>query len=48
VYRYDPQTKNIEIIGEGFNMPNGICFSDDEEYLYITDTGFFDGVSNTY
>ena len=27
------------IVASDFNMPNGICFSPDEKYLYVADSG---------
>jgi len=37
VYRFNPKTNNIRAVADGFGRPNGICFSPDEETLYITD-----------
>ncbi|QRM31017.1 SMP-30/gluconolactonase/LRE family protein [Microvirga sp. VF16] len=39
VYRIDPQTGNISIVGDDFVRPNGIAFSPDETCLYVADTG---------
>jgi gluconolactonase len=41
IYRYDPEDGDIRAIADGLGKPNGLCFSPDEETLYITDT---DGV----
>ncbi|KAI9729551.1 MAG: hypothetical protein M1834_006747 [Cirrosporium novae-zelandiae] len=39
VYRFDPQTRNVRVMADGFERPNGICFSPDEMIVYVTDTG---------
>ena len=39
VFRYDPKTKQLNIAADDFEMPNGLAFSPDEKYLYISDTG---------
>jgi gluconolactonase len=38
VYRFDPATKDVRVIADGFGRPNGITFSPDEKTVYITDT----------
>ena len=38
VYRFDPAIGDLRVMADGFGMPNGICFSPDEEVTYITDT----------
>jgi gluconolactonase len=38
VYRIDP-TGAIEVVLTDFNCPNGLCFSPDEQRLYVADTG---------
>jgi gluconolactonase len=38
VYRYDPSTKDVRVIADGFGRPNGISFSPDEKTAYISDT----------
>jgi len=38
VYRYDPTTKAIRAVADGFVRPNGICFSPDQLVVYVTDT----------
>ncbi|KAJ4350406.1 uncharacterized protein N0V89_009027 [Didymosphaeria variabile] len=43
VYRFDPKTKDIRVVADGFGKPNGICFSPDEQTVYITDTDFVRG-----
>jgi gluconolactonase len=39
VYRLDPNTHEISVVGGDMDKPNGICFSPDEKKLYIVDTG---------
>ncbi len=39
VYRFDPASSALTIVGEGFDRPNGIAFSPDEKTIYISDTG---------
>lgn len=41
IYRFDPESGDIRAMADGIAMPNGLCFSPDEQTLYITDT---DGV----
>lgn len=36
VYRYDPNTKSVRAMADGFDRPNGICFSPDEMVVYVT------------
>lgn len=43
VYRFEPETKNIRAVADGFVRPNGLCFSPDLRVLYITDTGAIHG-----
>lgn len=43
VYRYDPVTKGIRAVADGFGHPNGLCFSPDEKIMYITDTSRVNG-----
>ncbi|CAG8225614.1 unnamed protein product [Penicillium salamii] len=38
VYRYDPATKDVRVVADGFGRPNGIAFSPDQKVVYITDT----------
>jgi gluconolactonase len=38
VYRYDPVTKDVRVVADGFGRPNGISFSPDEKTVYISDT----------
>ncbi len=39
VYRYEPETENIELVADDFDGPNGIAFSPDERRLYVSETG---------
>jgi gluconolactonase len=38
VYRFDPVTKDVRVVADGFGRPNGITFSPDQKIVYITDT----------
>jgi gluconolactonase len=39
VYRIDGQTGEVTVVADDFVRPNGLCFSPDEQLLYIVDTG---------
>jgi gluconolactonase len=39
VYRIDPKTGEVRIVADDFERPNGIAFSPDEKFLYVSDTG---------
>ena len=39
VYRIDPRDGRIHAVAQDFHKPNGICFSPDEDLVYIADTG---------
>ncbi|MEB3264863.1 MAG: SMP-30/gluconolactonase/LRE family protein [Synechococcus sp.] len=39
VYRLNPETGEAQVVAEGIEKPNGLCFSPDYSRLYITDTG---------
>jgi gluconolactonase len=39
VFRVDPATRQIELVADDCEMPNGIAFSPDERILYVSDTG---------
>ncbi|KAH7039888.1 uncharacterized protein B0I36DRAFT_309550 [Microdochium trichocladiopsis] len=43
VYRYDPQKGTVRAVADGFDRPNGLCFSPDLSTMYITDTGLIHG-----
>jgi gluconolactonase len=38
VYRADPLTRQVAIVADDFERPNGLAFSLDETHLYIADT----------
>jgi gluconolactonase len=39
VYRLDPASAEATVVASDMARPNGLCFSPDEERLYIVDTG---------
>ncbi|QKX54149.1 uncharacterized protein TRUGW13939_01233 [Talaromyces rugulosus] len=39
VYRFNPDTGAVTIAADGFIRPNGLTFSPDGKYAYVTDTG---------
>jgi gluconolactonase len=39
VHRFDPRTGAVTTVADGFDKPNGICFSPDESTLYVADNG---------
>jgi gluconolactonase len=39
VYRLDPSAGTLEVVAQGFDKPNGLCFSPDETVLYVSDNG---------
>jgi gluconolactonase len=39
VYRIDPETGAAAVVIEGMDRPNGLCFSPDEQLLYVVDLG---------
>lgn len=39
VYKFDPNTKTVDVVYKYLAMPNGIVFSPDETRIYIADTG---------
>ncbi|KAK4946064.1 hypothetical protein LTR10_014866 [Elasticomyces elasticus] len=39
VYRYNPSTGAVTVVADGFDLPNGITFSPNGSYAYVTDTG---------
>lgn len=38
VYRIDPQNRTLTLLVDDFVLPNGLCFSRDEQQLYVNDT----------
>jgi gluconolactonase len=47
VYRFDPSTRAIRAVADGFGRPNGICFAPDEQTCYVTDTDWIHGDGST-
>jgi gluconolactonase len=47
VYRFDPMSGDVRAVADGFGRPNGICFSPDEQTLYVTDTDWIHGDGGT-
>ncbi|WVQ98395.1 hypothetical protein IAU59_005518 [Kwoniella sp. CBS 9459] len=43
VYALDPHSGHVRAVADGFDHPNGICFSPDGKVCYITDTGHIHG-----
>ncbi len=41
VFRLDPNTGELTLLADDFAFPNGLCFSLDEQQLYINDTRRF-------
>jgi gluconolactonase len=39
VYRIDPHTREVEMVADDFDRPNGLAFSPDETVLYVADSG---------
>jgi gluconolactonase len=39
VYRFDPKAKQVEAVIKDFDKPNGLCFSPNEERLFVADSG---------
>jgi len=39
VYRFDPETGDLNIVADSMDRPNGLAFSPDESRLYVSDTG---------
>jgi gluconolactonase len=48
VYRWDPQTKQIFVVADDVNRPNGLAFSPDESKLYIIEAGLSPRVIRAY
>ena len=43
VYRYDPKTRQLNVVEDSLVMPNGIAFGPGEKTLYIIDSGAIQG-----
>ena len=39
VYRFDPASSEIDVVGQSFDKPNGIALAPAEDVLYVTDSG---------
>ncbi|KAH3661434.1 hypothetical protein OGAPHI_006841 [Ogataea philodendri] len=39
VYRFNPESGELCVVADGFDMCNGLCFNEDYTKMYITDTG---------
>lgn len=39
VYRFDPADDSLSVVTDDFDCPNGLCFSPDERFLYVAETG---------
>ncbi|HUO22143.1 MAG TPA: SMP-30/gluconolactonase/LRE family protein [Caulobacteraceae bacterium] len=44
VYRVDPKSGQVAKVADGFDQPNGLCFSPDGRTLYVIDSGGPDNV----
>lgn len=44
VWRYNDKTGAVAPVADGFSLPNGITFSPDGSYAYVTDTGVFHAI----
>lgn len=47
VYCFNRATGEVRAVADGFGRPNGLCFSPDEETLYVTDTDWIHGDGTT-
>jgi len=45
---YDPKTTYSRVVADNFVRPNGIAFSRNDEYAYITDSGKYSGFSGGF
>ncbi|PSR76981.1 gluconolactonase [Coniella lustricola] len=43
VYRWNDTTGAVTVVADGFVLPNGLTFSPDGKYAYVTDTGINQG-----
>ncbi|RSL74531.1 hypothetical protein CEP53_000125 [Fusarium sp. AF-6] len=44
VYRLNTETGAVSVVADGFVSPNGLTFSPDGSYAYVTDTGLSQGL----
>ncbi|KIK36700.1 hypothetical protein CY34DRAFT_498329 [Suillus luteus UH-Slu-Lm8-n1] len=47
VYRFDPSTGQVRVVADQFVHPNGIAFSADGKFAFVTDTGVSGGFLGT-
>jgi gluconolactonase len=40
IYRIAPGSGIVDAMADGFTLPNGLAFSEDEKLLYVTDAGY--------
>lgn len=38
IYRYDDRSSFLYLLDDSFTFPNGLCFSDDESWLFVSDS----------
>ena len=48
VYRWDPKTKQLTVVADDINRPNGLAFSPDESKLYLVEGGTAPRVIRAY
>ncbi|ROW06592.1 hypothetical protein VMCG_04274 [Cytospora schulzeri] len=48
VYRWNDQTGAVTVVADGFVLPNGVGFSPDGAYAYLTDSGVIKGFSGNF
>ncbi len=41
IFRFDPETADIEVIIDGLNFANGVAISADQSYLVVSETGTY-------
>ncbi|XP_077979891.1 gluconolactonase-like [Glandiceps talaboti] len=48
IYRYDPDGTDpkLTVVADDFKKPNGLVFSPDEKFLYVSDSGAVEGDGN--
>ncbi|MDQ2778519.1 MAG: SMP-30/gluconolactonase/LRE family protein [Pseudomonadota bacterium] len=39
LYRFDPRDGSLDVMADDFQGPNGLCFSPDEQLLYVSESG---------
>ncbi|MDH7448182.1 SMP-30/gluconolactonase/LRE family protein [Aquimarina sp. 2201CG14-23] len=48
VYRFDPDTQQIDVVADSFKRPNGLAFSPDQDKMYINDSAAIQGDDSPY